>query len=194
MNNKRQTRKESLGRPTLVKNISASGEGNSLVATSEGEHLVYDQEGMPHLEVLLEDETIWLTQKQMAELFGVRENTITYHIKEIIASGELDGVPTTRKFRVVRLEGERSVSRQIDYYNLEMVISVGYRVNSRKGVLFRRWATGVLMEYLKHGSVRDRRLDKLEGRMSAAERSIETIVYTLMPPLKENRRRIGFHP
>jgi len=183
MENKKKVRKE-VARPVG---------GNSLTASPEGEHLVYDQDGMPHLEVLLEGETIWLTQKQMAELFDVRENTITYHIKEICASGELDGVPTTRKFRVVRLEGGRSVSRQIDYYNLEMVISVGYRVNSRRGVLFRRWATRVLMEYLKHGSVRDRRLDKLESRMSAAERSIETIVYTLMPPLKENRRRIGFN-
>ena len=158
------------------------------------ELVVCNQAGLPRLEIWLEDETVWLSQQQMSVLFGVRENTITYHIKEILASGELDGIPTTRKFRVVRLEGKRRVAREIDYYNLEMIISVGYRVNSRQGVLFRRWATSVLKEYLLRGSVRDQRIGKLEGRMTAAERSIDSIIYTLMPPLKENRTPIGFHP
>ena len=100
---------------------------------------------------------------------------------------------TTRKIRAVRLEGYRQVSRQIDFYNLEMIISVGYRVNSRRGVLFRRWATAVLKEeYLLRGSVRDVRLSKLEKRMTAAERSIDSIVYTLMPPVTGGRRKIGF--
>ena len=159
---------------------------------AQGELVKYDQQGMPQLEVWLEDETIWLTQKQMGELFGVKENTITYHIKEIAASGELDGMATTRKIRVVRIEGGRQVSRQIDYYNLEMIISVGYRVNSRRGVLFRRWATSVLNEYLLRGLVRDQRIGKLEKRMTAAERSIDSIVHTLMPPLTATRTPIGF--
>ncbi len=159
---------------------------------AQGELVKYDQQGMPQLEVWLEDETIWLTQKQMGELFGVKENTITYHIKEIAASGELDGMATTRKIRVVRIEGGRQVSRQIDYYNLEMIISVGYRVNSRRGVLFRRWATSVLKEYLLRGLVRDQRIGKLEKRMTAAERSIDSIVHTLMPPLTATRTPIGF--
>ncbi len=161
------------------------------VAT-QGELVKYAQQGMPQLEVWLEGETIWLTQKQMAELFGVKEHTITYHIKGIVASGELEGMATTRKIRVVRFEGGRQVSRQIDYYNLEMIISVGYRVNSRRGVLFRRWATGVLKEYLLRGLVRDRRIGKLEKRMTAAERSIDSIIYTLMPPLTATRTPIGF--
>ena len=159
---------------------------------TQGEVVHYEQEGMPSLEVWLEDETIWLTQKQMGELFGVKEHTITYHIKEIVASGELEGMATTRKIRVVRLEGGRRVSRQIDFYNLEMIISVGYRVNSRRGVLFRRWATSVLKEYLLRGSVRDQRIGKLEKRMTAAERSIDVIIQTLLPPLKEDRKPIGF--
>ena len=104
----------------------------------------------------------------------------------------LEGMTTTRKIRVVRFEGNRQVSRQIDFYNLEMIISVGYRVNSRRGVLFRRWATAVLKEYLLRGSVRDQRLSKLEKRMTAAERSIDAIVYTLIPPVTETRHKIGF--
>ena len=85
------------------------------------------------------------------------------------------------------------MSRLIDFYNLDMIISVGYRVNSRRGVLFRRWATSVLREYLLRGLVRDKRIGKLEKRMTAAERSIDTILYTLMPALPENREPIGFH-
>jgi hypothetical protein len=124
---------------------------------------------------------------------GNKKLLISSHIKEIVASGELEGMATTRKIRVVRLEGGRRVSRQIDFFNLEMIISVGYRVNSRRGVLFRRWATSVLKEYLLRGSVRDQRIDKLEKRMTAAERSIDSIIYTLMPPLKDNRKPIGFN-
>ena len=126
--------------------------------------------------------------KKAAELFGIRAT-----IQEIAKSGELEGLATTRKIRVVRLEGKRNVSRSIDFYNLDMIISVGYRVNSRRGVLFRRWATGVLKEYLLRGLVRDQRIGKLEKRMTAAERSIDTIIYTLMPALPENREPIGFH-
>ena len=152
-----------------------------------GEIVQFAEDGLPQLDVWLEDETIWLTQQQMGLLFGVKEHTITYHIQEITKSGELEGMATTRKIRVVRLEGNRQVSRLIDYYNLEMIISIGYRVNSRRGVLFRRWATAVLKEFLLRGSVRDRRIGKLEKRMTAAERSIDTIIYTLMPALPENR-------
>ena len=166
----------------------------SVPSAESGEVVKFAVTGMPKLEVWLEDETIWLTQKQMGELFGVKEHSITYHIQEIIKSGELEGVATTRKIRVVRFEGKRQVARQIDYYNLDMIISVGYRVNSRRGVVFRRWATGVLKEYLLRGLVRDRRIGKLEKRMTAAERSIDTIISTLMPTLPETREPIGFHP
>ena len=163
-------------------------------AVEAGEVVKFDEAGLPQLDVWLEDETIWLTQKQMGLLFGVMEHTITYHIQEIVKSGELEGVATTRKIRVVRLEGKRHVSRMIDFYNLDMIISVGYRVNSRRGVLFRRWATSVLKEYLLRGLVRDRRIGKLEKRMTAAERSIDTIIYTLMPALPSNCKPIVFNP
>ena len=99
-------------------------------SSESGEVVKFAETGMPQLKVWLEDETIWLTQKQMGELFGVREHSITYHIQEIVKSGELEGIATTRKIRVVRLEGQRQVSRQIDYYNLDMIISWTYPIFS----------------------------------------------------------------
>ena len=148
---------------------------------------------MPSLEVWLEDETIWLTQKQMGELFGCAMENIIHHLKNIYAEEELQETATTKELLVVRFEGKRRVSRTIKHYNLDAIISVGYRVNSKRGVKFRQWATSVLKEYLLRGSVRDQRIDKLEKRMTAAERSIDSIIYTLMPPLKENRKPIGFN-
>ena len=162
------------------------------VADSSGEIVKYAQEGMPQLEVWLENETIWLTQKQMGELFGCAPQNITYHIKSIYKIGELDQRATCKDFLQVQIEGGRRITRNQKFYNLDMAISVGYRVNSIRGVRFRQWATSVLKEYLLRGSVRDRRIEKLEKRMTAAERSIDSIIYTLMPPLQENRRKIGF--
>lgn len=95
----------------------------------------------------------------MAELFGVKEHTITYHLKEIFESGELIELATTRKIRVVRKEGNRKVSRDLDYFNLDVVISVGYRANSSKATQFRIWATQVLKEYIIKGfAMNDARL------------------------------------
>ena len=159
---------------------------------SKGEVIKFEQEGMPLLEVLLEDETIWLTQKQMGELFGCAPQNITYHLKGIFKIGELDEAATCKVFLQVQSEGGRQITRRQKFYNLDAIISVGYRVNSIRGVKFRQWATAVLKEYLLRGSVRDQRIDKLEKRMTAAERSIDSIIYTLMPPLKENRKPIGF--
>ena len=189
---KRLKAKARAGRIPAAKGGVSSSNGGQVSASESGEVVKFEENGMPQLDVWLEDETIWLTQKQMGLLFGVMDHTITYHIQEIIKSGELEGLATTRKIRVVRLEGRRNVSRLIDFYNLDMIISVGYRVNSRRGVLFRRWASSVLKEYLLRGLVRDQRIGKLEKRMTAAERSIDTILYTLMPALPENREPIGF--
>jgi hypothetical protein len=158
-----------------------------------GEVVRFNESGMPQLEVWLEGETIWLTQAQLAELFGVKLNTVNYHIKAILKSGELSAEATIRKIRIVQVEGGRQVSRPVDFHNLDMIISIGYRVNSMRATKFRQWATSVLKEYLLRGLVRDQRIGKLEKRMSAAERSIDTIIYTLMPALPENREPIGFH-
>ena len=159
---------------------------------AQGELVKYDQQGMPQLEVWLEGETIWLTQKQMAELFGCTLENVVLHLKNIYAEEELAEAATTKDFLVVRIEGKRRVSRSVRHYNLDAIISVGYRVNSKRGVKFRQWATSVLKEYLLRGLVRDRRIGKLEKRMTAAERSIDSIIYTLMPPLTAGRTPIGF--
>lgn len=124
----------------------------------QGEIILYQPDEAIKLEVRLEDETVWLTQAQMAELFDVKENTVTYHIKEIYNVGELEINPTTRKIRVVRQEGNRMVNRNIDFYNLDMIISVGYRVSSKRGVQFRQWANKVLKDYLLKGYSVNRRL------------------------------------
>jgi hypothetical protein len=104
-------------------------------------------DGQVKVEVFLQNETVWLTQKRMADIFGVEVNTINYHIKEIFKSGELVEKATIRKFRIVQKEGLREVEREPDFYNLDMIISVGYRVNSQQATKFRIWATRVLSSF-----------------------------------------------
>ena len=107
------------------------------------------------IEVIFNDETFWLTQKRMAELFGVESHTITYHLKEIYKTGELEETATARKIRVVQKEGNREVSRDLDFYNLDAIIAVGYRVNSYQATQFRIWATKTLREFIIKGFVLD---------------------------------------
>jgi len=111
--------------------------------------------GDVRVDVYIEDETVWLTQKSMAELFGVEVNTINYHLKEIYKSLELQEERTIRKIRIVQQEGSRNVNRNIEYYNLDAIISVGYRVNSSQATQFRIWATKTLKEYIIKGFVLD---------------------------------------
>lgn len=105
------------------------------------------------VEVTYIDESFWLTQKAIAELFGVASNTITYHLKEIYKNDELEEIPTTRKIRVVQKEGNRDINREIDFYNLDAIIAVGYRVNSKQATQFRIWATKTLKEFIIKGFV-----------------------------------------
>lgn len=105
--------------------------------------------------VFLENDTIWLTQKSMGELFNVESHTITYHLKEIYKSQELEESSTTRKIRAVQKEGNRNVNRKLDFYNLDAIISVGYRVNSKQATQFRIWATKTLKEFIIKGFVLD---------------------------------------
>src|SRR5258707_4451210 len=112
-------------------------------------------EGKTHIEVFYEEETFWLSQKKMAELFGVEVPTINYHLKEIFKTKELEQPSTIRKFRIVQKEGLREVSREVDFYNLDAIIAVGYRVNSIEATRFRIWSTKTLREFIIKGFVLD---------------------------------------
>lgn len=120
--------------------------------------------GAVKVEVLYEDETFWLNQKRLAELFGVEVATINYHLKEIYQSGELEASATIRKILIVQTEGSRSVKREVDFYNLDVIIAVGYRVNSIEATQFRIWSTQTLKEYIIKGFVMDDERLKLNKR------------------------------
>ena len=111
--------------------------------------------GEIRVDVLLQDESVWLTQKAIAELFGVVKSTVSEHLTNIYTTNELDETSTVRKIRTVQIEGNRKVNRDLDYYNLDAIISVGYRVNSTKATQFRIWATQALKEYIIKGFVLD---------------------------------------
>lgn len=133
------------------------GSGHPLIRNSTAEFLVFTAKTGDSIEVRYEDETIWLPQKHMASLFGVDVRTISEHLQNIFTSHELEPASTIRKFRIVQLEGSREVARQVDFYNLDAIISVGYRVNSLQATQFRQWATGVLRNFAIRGYVLDRK-------------------------------------
>lgn len=120
------------------------------------EFLLYKSpDGKVHFEVFIQNETIKLTQQKMADLFGIVKSTISEHIKNIFLTGELLQKATVRKFRTVQKEGNRKVTRDLDFYNLDAIVSVGYRVNSKQVTHFRIWATQVLKEYIIKGFAMD---------------------------------------
>jgi len=117
-----------------------------------GKVLVYESpDGQARVDVRLERETVWLTQRQMADLFDTSTDNVGLHLKNVFADNELDEAATTEDFSVVQSEGKRHVRREVKHYNLDAIISVGYRVNSRRGVRFRQWATATLREHLVRG-------------------------------------------
>lgn len=121
---------------------------------NSGKILIYQNEkGDTKIDVYFEEDTIWMTQKALGELYQVSKSSISEHIRNIIDEGELDKISTVRKFRTVQNEGMRQVSRNIDYYNLDMILAIGYRVRSNVGIHFRRWASEILTEYMKKGFV-----------------------------------------
>ena len=128
------------------------------IKNSEAEFLTFEKNNTENgIEVRYEDETLWMTQKSMAALFDVSNKTISEHLSNVFSSGELDKDSTVRIFRTVQTEGTRNVTRNIEYYNLDAVISVGYRVNSVRATQFRRWATQVLKQFAITGYVIDRK-------------------------------------
>ena len=142
--------------------------------------IVYN-DGELELKVSVENETIWLTQKQLGELFNVESHNITYHIKNIYKQKELMQNLTTQKIRVVQKEGKREIERDIDHYNLDMIISIGYRVNSIKATKFRQWATSVLKNYIQNGytinsdKITNDRFKELENDVILLKSKVENI-------------------
>ncbi|MCB0509318.1 MAG: virulence protein RhuM/Fic/DOC family protein [Chitinophagales bacterium] len=132
------------------------------------------QDGEAQIEVRLNEETIWLSQKQMAELFEKDSDTISLHLKNIYSSGELDEISTTEESSVVQREGKRNVTRKIKFYNLDAIISVGYRVNSKRGTQFRMWANKVLKEYLVKGyALNEARLKEKEEQLKEVINAVQ---------------------
>jgi len=132
---------------------------------SSNEIVVYQPHATLRLEVLLQGESIWLPQQKIADLFGVQKAAISKHLKNIFATGELSEAATVSKMETVQVEGSRQVTRQLVLYNLDAIIAVGYRVNSRMATQFRIWATQVLKAYLLKGYAFNTRLNQLEDKM-----------------------------
>jgi len=138
-----------------------------------GKIVIYKSKEGPKLKVRLEEETVWLTQKQMALLFDKSVSTINEHIRNIYKEGELKEESTIRKFRIVQNEGERRVERDIDFYNLDVIISVGYRVKSFNGTQFRIWATKILKEHLIKGyTINEKRLLQSKNHLQELQNTI----------------------
>ena len=148
--------------------------------------VIYKTKEGPELRVQLEKETLWLTQKQMAILFDKDTDTIGLHLKNIYAEGELEEKATTEFFSVVQIEGDRKVRRTLKFYNLDAIISVGYRVNSKRGTQFRIWATKVLKNYLVKGyAVNEKRLLEQTQKLKELQKTINLIQQkSQLPELK----------
>ena len=162
---------------------------------AENQIVVYQPNETIRLDVRLENETVWLTQSQMGELFGCTTRNVRLHLENIYSCGELAAEATRKDFFLVRMEGARQVHRTVTCYYLDAIISVGYRVNSILGVKFRQWATNVLKEYLLRGySVNarlnqledkmDRRLAKTETDVAELKEKVDFFVQTKEPPLQ----------
>ena len=149
---------------------------------SDNEIILYQPDRSISLEVRVENETIWLTQKQMAQLYGTAVPAISKHIKNIFDSGELQAEATVSKMEIVQKEGNRSISRATSIYNLDMIIAVGYRVNSHQATSFRIWATKVLKEYLYRGFAMYQRMDRIENHVNELSNQVQSLVRTALPP------------
>ncbi len=156
------------------------------------EIVLYQPDATIQLEVRLQDETVWLSQQQMAELFGTDRTSILRHIHNIYKTQELDEMATCAKIAQVRLEGNRQVMREVPFYNLDMIISVGYRVNSIRGTKFRQWANKVIKDYMLKGYAVNQRLLKIENQLASQQKQladhqekIDFFVRTSLPPVEQ---------
>jgi len=155
---------------------------------SKGDIVIYQtKDGLTKIDVRFEDETVWLTQQQMAELYQSSRTNIVEHIQHIYEEGELQEESTCRKFRQVQLEGTRQVSRELPFYNLDMIISLGYRVKSMVATQFRRWATELLKEYLKKAEKEYQKY--IKKNLSPVEKAYLETIRTLEKEAKAGEKK-----
>jgi len=149
----------------------------------KNEIIVYqsDTEDGVRLDVRIEDETVWLTQAQMADLFSSTKQNISLHINNLFKEKELLADSTVKEYLTVQKEGLRNVQRKVSYYNLDVIISVGYRVKSVRGTQFRIWATGILRDYLIKGYVFQQKLEQLENKVHLHDQQIKLLLHTSLP-------------
>lgn len=150
--------------------IDEGAPGTNADGTLSGELVVYEApDGGVRVNVTLDHDTVWLTQRQMAELFDTTPENVLMHLRNVYADGELEESATAKEFLAVRTEGKRQVQRRLNHYNLDAIISVGYRVNSRRGVRFRQWATQTLREHLVRGyTINQQRFDRNARELESA--------------------------
>jgi hypothetical protein len=159
------------------------------MANNQNEIILYQPDNSIKLDVLVENETVWLTQAQMVMLFDSSKANISEHIKNIYDTQELEKISTVRNFRTVQKEGKRNVVSSIDHFNLDIIIALGYRVNTKRGTEFRIWATKTLKEYLLRGYAVNKRFEQMDDKLMQHEqklwehqKQIEFIVRTKLPP------------
>lgn len=150
----------------------------------KNEIVLYQPNEEIKLEVKMDEETVWLTQSQIANLFGCSSDNVSFHLKNIFSEKELDKNATTEFFSVVQKEGNRNVRRNILHYNLDAILSVEYRVSSLNATKFRQWANKVLKDHLLKGYSFNQRLESLEQRVSLTENKIDFFVKTALPPVE----------
>ena len=196
--------RKSLGREAMrrmkineitITTCAIAGESDIIRDMKENQIVVYQPNETVRLEVRMENETVWLTQSQICELFDCGKSNVSYHLKTIFSTNELDEAATVQKIRTVRQEGGRRITRDIEYFNLDVIISLGYRINSKRGIQFRQWATSVLKEFMLRGyavNARfnmfeerfDRRLSKTEKNVSELMEKVDFFVQTKTPPVQ----------
>ena len=145
----------------------------------ENEIILYQPDSSVALEVRVEDETVWLTQQQIADLFGVKQPAISKHLKNIFESGELEEVSV---YSILEYTATYGKTYKTKFYNLDAILSVGYRVNSRNATLFRQWANKVLKDYLLKGYAVNQRFERLEYRMAKTEEQVGLLIKSTLPP------------
>ena len=158
----------------------------------QGEIVLYQPDEMTRLEVRLDEETVWLTQAQIVDLFHSSKANISEHIKTIYLQKELEPSTTVRDFRTVRKEGSRMVSRNLTYYNLDAIISIGFRVNTKRGIEFRKWANTVLKDYLLRGYAINQQLMQMEGRLDARIDHQQDQIRQITSTLADHQEKIDF--